>query len=114
MPLIHSLSGQTISLNKFQVTTLAYSVVYNLVPEPMRQIFTLIQNIHMHNLRGVLCLQNQPSKKMMRKFSMRICGPLIWNKLPTDLKLISSLKSFKSKLKAYLREGKMPSSDIYI
>ena len=35
-----------------------------------------------------------------RSFSYQ--GPVVWNSLPTDLKLSSSLSSFKSRLKTYL------------
>ena len=41
----------------------------------------------------------------LKSFGYRSCsyqGPAVWNSLPTDLKLSSSLASFKSKLKTHL------------
>ena len=88
-----------------QCATLLHDVTYNRAPKPIKTLLTFNREVTSHSLRNH---QNDPhnirvplAKNKVSSNSFCSKGPLIWNRLPKDLKDIERKSIFKSKLKQY-------------
>ena len=88
---------------EFKILLLVYKCIYKLAPVYLKELivqYTPSQNLHLADQ----CLLNVPNTHSMlvtnRAFS--VAGPRLWNALPTELRSLSSIGLFKSKLKTHL------------
>lgn len=74
------------------------------VPVPLHYFFTTITQTHNHSTRASSSLKlfNSTVSKSLREHTLFVQGPHVWNTIPLDIKLSSTLNIFKSRLKTYL------------
>jgi hypothetical protein len=89
-------------LNTLQTVTFVYSALNFLLPSKYHDYFSIIANLHSHNLRSKTNLQIYFMKTNLRKFSIKNRGPILWNKVPNDIRSSYSIYSFKKLYKLYL------------
>jgi len=80
---------------KLQLGEFMYKFSYKLLPDVFSNYFTLNSNIHKYNTRQAKNLHQLPINTSLRKFSINVSGPKLWNILPKEIKSISSLSKFK-------------------
>ena len=85
-----------------QVATFMYKYINLLLPHPLKDLFVLNKQLHTYNTRN----RNNPIVPMHRTESGKKCiahmGPVIWIKVPDNIKKAKTLKSFRSLLKKNL------------
>ena len=63
-------------------------------------VFSIVH--HNYGTRGndldLMCPQPRTT---LYKYSMHCVGPMYWNSLPTDIKILENINTFKNKLKVY-------------
>ena len=87
----------------FKVLVMVYKAVNNTAPTYIRELVQLRQSPRMLRSSDQLLLNipfSRSSRACHQAFS--IAGPVLWNSIPVDIRLASSLSVFKSKLKTYL------------
>ena len=87
-----------------QLATTMYKIHNNLSPSYLRRIFTKTSNLHEHSLRNseINCYVPNP-RTDYGKGNLRYRGFVLWNKIPSEIRNLSSLKQLKPSLngKAY-------------
>ena len=87
-----------------QMATTMYKIHNNLSPSYLRRIFTKTSNLHEHSLRNseINCYVPNP-RTDYGKGNLRYRGFVLWNKIPSEIRNLSSLKQLKPSLngKAY-------------
>ena len=78
----------------FKIVCYVFKCIHNLAPVYLSELLSIKQPLEM-----TLCVPRSLTTYGDRAFSC--IGPKLWNSLPIDIRLISSLDSFKSKLKHY-------------
>lgn len=89
-------------LNDLQVACFMYRSVHNMLPQYFCNMFVANAEIHSHNTRKKADLHYFSHRLNLRKHTIRIHGPTIWNTLPLDMRNAPSLHVFKRKLKDML------------
>ena len=94
-----------------QVSKFVFKCIYRLTPEQFHDWYKLTCGMHEHstrpnfNVNEGIVINNlfAPSANTSNYGlkQLKISGPRIWNKLPSDLKNVSSLNVFLKKLKLY-------------
>ena len=95
-----------------QVSKFVFKCIYRLTPEQFHDWYKLTCGTHEHSTRSNFNVINEgivinnlfaPSvdKSDYGLKQLKVSGPRIWNKLPSDLKNVSSLNVFLKKLKLY-------------
>ena len=80
---------------------MVYKSLNELAPENLGNIFHKLSDIHTRVLRDTKCNLAVPKMRTVygqKSFAFR--GAKAWNKLDSEMKLASSIQSFKTKLKA--------------
>jgi len=89
-------------LYDLQVSTFMFKYMNSLIPNPLKTLFVLNKQLHSYNTRN----RNNPIVPMHRTELGKKCvahmGPIIWNKVPDNIKETKTLKSFRSLLKISL------------
>ena len=82
-----------------QLAMMMYKIYNNLSPSYLRQIFTNTSNVHAHNLRNseINCYVPRPRTEYA-KGSLHYRGSVLWNKIPSEIRQMPSLKVFKPSL----------------
>ena len=82
-----------------QLAMIMYKIHKNLSPSYLRQIFTNTSIAHAHNLRNseMNCYVPRPRTEYA-KGSLHYRGSVLWNKIPSEIRHLSSLKLFKTSL----------------
>ena len=82
-----------------QLAMIMYKIHNNLSPSYLRQIFTNTSNVHAHNLRNseINCYVPKPRTEYA-KGSLHYRGSVMWNKIPSEIRHMPSLKVFKISL----------------
>ena len=90
-------------LNKWQIAKFVYQALNKISPSCFHQMFSFTSSAHSHNTRSDAAhnLFIQQAKYNLRKFSISVRGPEIWNELPITCRLVSSIDTFYSKIKQY-------------
>ena len=72
-----------------------YKIHNNLSLSYLRWIFT--SNVHLHNLRNPELNYYVPTPRTeSAKWSLRYRGSVLWNKIPSEMRKLSSLNVFKT------------------
>jgi len=83
-----------------QLATIMYKIYNNLSPSYLRRIFSKTSNVHAHNLRNCEinnCYFPNPRTEY-GKGSIHYRGSVLWNKISSEIRNLSSLKLFKTSL----------------
>jgi len=95
------------NLYNLQVAQVVHCYFYtpNLLPNCVSQLFKKNSDIHGYQTRSLdnLCLFANLSRLNVRKSSLKISAPTIWNKFPSSIRYLSSIYLFKRELKSYLQ-----------
>ena len=79
-----------------------YKFNRNLLPVNFNTFFQTNEQIHHHDTRGKSNIHFISHNTIMRSFSIRVQGPLLWNSLDTLIKQCKSLNSFENNFKRHL------------
>ena len=86
----------------FQLRIFMYKYSNDLLPKKFDDMFPHINEIHNYNTRRGREFYLIKCRTNLRQFSINYPGPLFYNSLSSDIRDISSLPVFRSKLKFYL------------
>src|SRR6266516_4554302 len=96
-------------LNKLQVAKIISQYFNNIhtLPGEIASLFQKISNIHHYHTRSLdnHCLFNQYGRLNVRKNSLKVYAPILWNTIPIYLREINSICLFKRKYKSFLLES---------
>ena len=83
-----------------------YECLHGNIPDIFRNYFQRNADVHDHNLRNVNDLYVPYGRLDIRKFSVKITGPNLWNSLPSSVKNSETVHIFKKNMRHYLTERK--------
>lgn len=86
----------------FHTAIFMYKVYHGQTITKLCNIFQLINNQHCYGTRQTMKFYCNYARIDLRKYTLFIKGPKIWNELNNDIVNSSTLKSFKLKLKKFL------------
>ena len=103
-PVLYQLHWLPISVRiKFKVILIRFKAIHGLVPYYMQNLIE-VKETSSYNFRSndelFLASQTFKSKKISDR-AFQMAAPTPWNKLPSALRIETSLKPFKAKLKIY-------------
>ena len=81
-------------LLQLQILKFIYQSVHNLLPKTLVKLFRITTNIHDHNTRRKMKLFTKLARLNIRKNSIAVQGPILWNSIPETMQNASSLKQF--------------------
>ena len=92
------------NLNKFLILKFIYQVLNHLSPLCFYSFFTLKTSIHSHNTRTdeYLTLFLKSAESNVKKLSLSVRGPVLWNSIPCHIRSSESLRLFSKHLKEFL------------
>ena len=89
---------------EFKMLVYVYNCLNNTAPAYMKKMFqrySTREGLRSNNMEHLLVIPKTKRKTFVdRAFS--VCGPRLWNHLPTELRIAPTLETFKSSLKTYL------------
>ena len=95
-----------VHLHNFQVALTVFKYLHNelALPKCISSLFKKIPDIHLHHTRSVdgMSLHTHFGRLNVRKNSLKICAPLVWNKIPPRIRQILNLSTFKKHYKTFL------------
>ena len=95
--LLHDLNWETlVDRRARQIAVMMYKINNNLSPSYLNKMFTKTTNVHSHNLRNStsnLYVHRPNTEAKKNSFAYR--GTALWNKIPVDIRNLSSVSSFK-------------------
>ena len=94
------------ALYQYQILLIIFKSIHfnSKLPFALQNYFISNSDIHIHNTRFKSDLHIFPVEKNIGAKNIAFAGGRLWNKLPSYLKEIQSVDSFKSKIKIYLRD----------
>ena len=99
-PLFHQLKRLKINdIHTFQTAIFMHKYTFNQLPQSFYNFFTLNSNIHSYPTRRSSDYHLENPKIVLAQKSLKHHGPDVWNSLPENLKLCTSLNSFKIQAK---------------
>lgn len=95
------------NIHKLQAAKTVHNFFHNIdiLPSQIVNLFSKPSNVHCFNTRSLdnLCLFVHYGRLDVRKASLKIFAPHLWNKLPNVIRQINSFNSFKKNIKAFLQ-----------
>jgi hypothetical protein len=81
-----------------------FCALHDMLPAYFSSLFAYNYNVHTHFTRHSrpIDLHREHCRLKLRKTSLRIYGPVLWNSLPLTIGYIDSLHSFRSMYKSLL------------
>jgi len=105
-PLFHKLQILPIfNINDLQIACFMYSATHGLLPFYFINMFRVNSCIHAHDTRQKDKIHQIGHKLNLRKFTVTIAGPLLWNALPTYLCVLPNKKISVTDIKKHLLEA---------
>ena len=89
-------------INKLQTACFMFNAMHNLLPQSLGSLFKLNSSVHSYFTRHVNDFHLTKFHTNVRKFSISVQGPLLWNSLPTEIKNLPNIGLFKCHYKSYL------------
>lgn len=89
-------------LYKLQLAIFMYRYHKGTLPKIFDHYFSLNASLHDHNTRIKFNLHPTLCRTNVRRFTVRLAGPKIWNAIDIGLRNIGSLNAFKNEYKRYL------------
>ena len=88
---------------KLDTAVFVYKEINNLHPEQANSLFQLLDCLHSYNTRSVsnnnLFICRGKTKNFQK--TMSSSGSMIWNEIPTEIRMAQTLYSFKDQLKKH-------------
>ena len=104
-PLFKSLKILNIfELNTYLTAVFMYSYNHDKLPAFFDNFFQTNESIHSYNTRSSSKVHIEFRRTNYGKFSIRFKGAITWNSLPIEIRNISSINTFKTKLKEYVQD----------
>ena len=87
---------------KFKVLLIVYKSINNMAPQYLKTMFHFYRPTRTlrSSSKGLLAVKRHRTKYGARSISRY--GPVLWNKLPPDIRNVKTLAQFKSQLKTHL------------
>lgn len=102
-PIFKKLSILTVfDINKQQTAIFMYKCINNLLPTKFFNLFDRNSNIHDHSTRQCDDIHILRHSLNIRRYSVKIFGPKLWNSIPPTIRLSPTLNSFKVSYKKLL------------
>ena len=102
-PLFHQLKTLKIDdIHTFQTAIFMFKFSRNTLPTTFQTSFTYNSNVHDYATRRSSDIHLTNPKILLAHKTIRHHGPDVWNSLPENIKLCSSLYSFKAVMKSHL------------
>ncbi len=75
-----------------------------ILPDCITYLFTRISDVHTYKTRSLdsLCLFTHFGRLNVRQNSLKIIAPILWNKIPSHIRLLSTVGLFKKRFKVLL------------
>ena len=89
-------------LNNLQIAKFVYQALSVNAPICIKSFFKTSAAVHSHSTRQQNRLFSQFYKSNIRKFSIPVMGPAIWNSIPEEIQQAYSLPMFSIKYKRFL------------
>ena len=90
------------NINSLQLGCFMYSTVHSLLPAYFKCMFITNTTVHSYNTRQKDDMHQTAYRTNVCKYTVRILGPRLWNSLSDNIRQVSSLYQFKSKMKEFL------------
>jgi len=104
-PLFHRLNILSVhDVNKLQVASFMYGAMHDLLPKYFCNMFMLNSVIHRYFTRQCNKVHITSHRLNIRRFSVQIYGPKLWNSLPPTLLHASNIFVFKRLYRRHLLE----------
>ena len=94
-------------INDYTIGTFMYEYIDGNVTDIFNNYFQRNRDIHGLNIRNADDLHVPYSRLDVRKFSIKIAGPNLWNSIPLYIKNSTSTNLFKRNMRAYLLDRKL-------
>lgn len=91
-----------ISINKLTRTTFMYRCLNNQINVHFGSYFCYNRDVHQRDTRSNDDLYTPSFRLDVRRFSIRVAGPDLWNSIPQNIKESQSLQIFKRQFKEFL------------
>ena len=92
---VHYQKLKLVDINKLQIILFMYKRKYNLLPWCCMNYATICDSVRNHETRSVQYFKQPRYKTCIRKKSVVISGPILWNSLPVNIQRCSSFSSLK-------------------
>ena len=89
-------------LVKFKSMLLMYNIYNNLMPSNILSYFCMVHMSHDHDTRQAGHFKNMYCRTTLKSMGLSIRGPVMWNKLHSDLKNSTTVNMFKKRYKTFL------------
>ena len=89
-------------LVKFKSMVLMYKIYNNLMPSNILSYFCMVHMSHDHDTRQAGHFKNMYCRTTLKSMCLSIRGPVLWNKLHSDLKNSTTVNMFKKRYKTFL------------
>ena len=87
---------------KFRILIYVFKCLHQLAPCYLRELVHIYQPLRpLRSSSDTSTLSTRPSHKRVGNQAFSLFAPVLWNKLPADIRHLSSLSSFKSALKTF-------------
>ena len=94
-------------INDYTIGTFMYEYIFGNVTDIFNNCFQRNRDIHGLNNRNADDLHVPYGRLDVRKFSIEIAGPKLWNSIPLYIKNSASTNLFKRNMRAYLLDRKL-------
>ena len=89
-------------LVKFKSMVLMYKIYNNLMPSNILSYFCMVHMSHDHATRQAGHFKNRYCRTTLKSVCLSIRGPVMWNKLHSDLKNSTTVNMFKKRYNTFL------------
>lgn len=90
------------SLNRLRVGCFMFRALHSLLPNYFNSMFVLNSDVHPHFTRHQSDLHINPCRLNIRKFTLKVYGPTLWNSVPSHIKASETLTQFSKSFKYHL------------
>ena len=102
-PAFFNLKTLTIAdLVQFKSMVLMYKIYNNLMPSNILSYFCMVHMSHDHDTRQAGHFKNMYCRTTLKSMCLSVRGPVMWNKLHTNLNNSTSVNMFKKRYKTFL------------
>jgi hypothetical protein len=89
-------------INDLQLACFMYCCIHNLLPRNFTEMFYKNESLHSYHTRQKDHLHIVGHTLNIRKHTVRISGPVLWNNLSSDLRIVSTVHVFNRRYKQML------------
>src|SRR6218665_1026539 len=90
------------NINKYQILLFMFHYHHSLLPKSITIHFQTGSKIHGHYTRFSHHYRSHYARINTKEFSIHYIGPVLWNNLPEELKILYSINSFRYHLRQLL------------